>query len=117
MSTTIFTFSKLYRLLFIIALVLFSGLAYAQTNPIDQDSTRTGFSLGRLSIPNPQSIVSKYTYDPITARYIYSETAGKFNINYPILLTPPQFQRLVLLQQQQKYYKQKIDAAAEHKEG
>jgi hypothetical protein len=117
LSTTNFTFSKLYRLLFIIALVLFSGLAYAQTNPIDQDSTRTGFSLGRLSIPNPQSIVSKYTYDPITDRYIYTETVGKFNINYPIILTPAEFQRLVLLEQQQKYYKQKIDAAAGQKEG
>ncbi|MGK0322269.1 MAG: cell surface protein SprA, partial [Psychroserpens sp.] len=97
--------------------MFFSGFGYAQTNPVDQDSTRTGFSLGRLSIPNPQSIVSKYTYDPNTDRYIYTETVGKFNINYPIILTPAEFQRLVLLEQQQKYYKQKIDAAAGQKEG
>jgi cell surface protein SprA len=117
LSTTNFTFSKSYRLLFIIASVLFSGFSYAQTNPVDQDSTKTGFSLGRLSIPNPQSIISKYTYDPITDRYIYTETVGNFNINYPIILTPKEFQRLVLLEQQQKYYKQKIDAAAGQKEG
>ncbi|MFT5243596.1 MAG: cell surface protein SprA [Glaciecola sp.] len=117
MSTNNFTFSKSYRLLFIIVSVLFSGFSYAQTNPVDQDSTKTGFSLGRLSIPNPQSIISKYTYDPITDRYIYTETVGNFNINYPIILTPKEFQRLVLLEQQQKYYKQKIDAAAGQKEG
>jgi cell surface protein SprA len=96
---------------------LFSGFSYGQTNPVDQDSTKTGFSLGRLSIPNPQSIISKYTYDPITDRYIYTETVGSFNINYPLILTPKEFQRLVLLEQQQKYYKQKIDAAAGQKEG
>ena len=118
MSTTNFTFSKSYRLLLlIIASVLFSGFSYGQTNPVDQDSTKTGFSLGRLSIPNPQSIISKYTYDPITDRYIYTETVGSFNINYPLILTPKEFQRLVLLEQQQKYYKQKIDAAAGQKEG
>lgn len=117
MSTTNFTLSKSYRLLFVIASILFSGLGYAQTDPVEQDSTKTGFSLGRLSIPNPQSIVSKYTYDPITDRYIYTETVGNFNINYPIILTPAEFQRLVLLEQQQKYYKQKIDAAAGQKEG
>ncbi|MEM5566691.1 cell surface protein SprA [Psychroserpens sp. AS72] len=117
MSTTNFTFSKSYQLLFVIASLLFSGFSHAQTDPVEQDSTKTGFSLGRLSIPNPQSIVSKYTYDPITDRYIYTETVGNFNINYPIILTPAEFQRLVLLEQQQKYYKQKIDAAAGQKEG
>ncbi|WP_047548188.1 cell surface protein SprA [Psychroserpens sp. Hel_I_66] len=117
MITSNYTLQKSYRLVSIIALVLFSGFGYAQTDPIEQDSTKTGFSLGRLSIPNPQSIVSKYTYDPITDRYIYTETVGKFNINYPIILTPAEFQRLVLLEQQQKYYKQKIDAAAGQKEG
>ena len=117
MITTNYTLSKSFKHLCSIALVLFSGFGFAQTDPTEQDSTKTGFSLGRLSIPNPQSIVSKYTYDPITDRYIYTETVGNFNINYPIILTPAEFQRLVLLEQQQKYYKQKIDAAAGQKEG
>ena len=45
-------------------------------------------------MPNPNSIVSKYTYDPITDRYIYTETLGDFNINYPIILTPKEYQDL-----------------------
>lgn len=117
MITTNFTLSKSYHLIFTLALVLLSGLAYSQTNPATQDSTSTGFSLGKLSIPNPQSIVSKYTYDPITDRYIYTEKVGSFNINYPIILTPAEFQKLILLEQQQMYYKQKIDAADGKKEG
>ncbi|MCK8481939.1 cell surface protein SprA [Psychroserpens algicola] len=95
-----------------------SAYGYSQTNPTtEQDSTKTGFSLGRLNIPNPQSIVSKYTYDPITDRYIYTEKVGSFNINYPIILTPAEYQKLVLEEQQRLYYKQKIDAAAGQKEG
>jgi len=61
-----------------------------------RDSTSTTFSFGNLTLPNPNSIVSKYTYDPLTDRYIYNENVGKFNINYPIILTPDKKQQLVL---------------------
>jgi len=116
--TTNFTILKSSnRLLFILALVLVSSFGNAQTNPTTQDSTKTGFSLGTLKFPNPQSIVSKYTYDPKTDRYIYTEKVGSFNINYPIILTPAEYQKLVLQEQQRLYYKQKIDAAEGKKEG
>nr|WP_321234780.1 cell surface protein SprA [uncultured Psychroserpens sp.] len=99
-------------------MVLVNSFGHAQTDPATtQDSTKTGFSLGKLNIPNPQSIVSKYTYDPITDRYIYTEKVGSFNINYPIILTPAEYLKLVLEEQQRSYYKQKIDAAAGQKEG
>lgn len=119
MITTNYTISKsYYRLLFILTAVMVSGFGYAQTDPATtQDTTKTGFSLGKLKIPNPQSIVSKYTYDPITDRYIYTEKVGSFNINYPIILTPAEYQKLVLEEQQRLYYKQKIDAAAGQKDG
>ncbi|WP_299223925.1 cell surface protein SprA [uncultured Psychroserpens sp.] len=118
MTTTNYTLVKfIQRFLYIPALVLLSSLAFSQQNPVIQDSTKTGFSLGNLSMPNPQSIVSKYTYDPVTDRYIYTETVGTFNINYPIILTPQEYQKLVLLEQQRLYYKQKIDAAEGKKDG
>ncbi len=105
----------------IIALVMFamcfSGLTYSQETETEQDSTSTGFTLGSINLPNPGSIVSKYTYDPITDRYIYTETVGNFNINYPIILTPKEFERLVLQENLKSYYKQKIDAADGKKEG
>ncbi|HNQ27676.1 MAG TPA: cell surface protein SprA, partial [Aquaticitalea sp.] len=86
-------------------------------DPVQQDSTNTGYSMGTINMPNPGSIVSKYTYDPISDRYIYTETIGNFNINYPIILTPAEYHKLVLQEQQRLYYKQKIDAAEGKKDG
>ena len=57
-----------------------------ETNEQETDSVKTGFALGKIALKNPNSIVSKYTYDPKTDRYIYTESVGKFNINYPIIL-------------------------------
>ena len=111
---------SLQRFILIPILILVSNSAFAQQVPAAQDTTTTvstGFSLGSMNMPNPQSIVSKYTYDPVTDRYIYTETVGSFNINYPIILTPAEFQKLVLQEQQQLYYKQKIDAKDGKKDG
>ena len=99
-------------------MLLMSGFGYAQdTEEQEQDSTKTGFVLGKLKMPNPNSIESKYTYDPILDRYVYTEKLGNFNINYPIILTSAEFQKLVLQEQRKDYYKKMADAAAGQKEG
>ncbi|MBU3820921.1 cell surface protein SprA [Flavobacteriaceae bacterium XHP0103] len=82
-----------------------------------QDSVQTGFSLGNLQIPNPNSVQSKYTYDPETNRYIYTEKIGNYNINYPLILTPKEYQDLVLKESRRSYYKEKIDAFDGRKDG
>ena len=94
-------------------------VSFAQQTPATtpKDSTSTGFTFGNLNIPNPESIVSKYIYDPITDRYIYTESIGRFNINYPLILTPKEFQKLVDQENLRNYYKQKIDALEGKKEG
>ncbi|WP_366663755.1 cell surface protein SprA [Winogradskyella sp.] len=97
--------------------ILCFGVMFAQTNPAAQDSTKTTFAFGDIKLPQVGSIQSKYTYDPILNRYIYTEKIGKFNINYPLILTPEEFQRLVLREQLNAYYKEKIDATAGQKEG
>tara|TARA_B100001057_G_C22871985_1_gene959550 strand:+ start:21502 stop:28725 length:7224 start_codon:yes stop_codon:yes gene_type:complete len=95
-----------------------SAPAFAQEPETEeQDSTKTTFALGKLKMPNPNSIVSKYTYDPILDRYVYTEKIGDFNINYPLILTPEEFQRLVLEEKLKEYYKRMADAAAGQKEG
>ncbi len=119
MKTTNFTFSKPTKTLVLSVLMLFVyAITFAQeeTETV-RDSTSTTFSFGNLTLPNPNSIVSKYTYDPLTDRYIYNETVGNFNINYPIILTPAEYQRLVLQENLRNYYKQKIDAADGKKDG
>ncbi|NNE32616.1 MAG: cell surface protein SprA [Winogradskyella sp.] len=107
-----------FRFLCILALaMLINSFAFAQETEQEQDSTKTTYALGELKMPNPNSIVSKYTYDPILDRYIYTEKIGNFNINYPLILTPKEFQRLVLQEKLKAYYKQMADAAAGQKEG
>ncbi|QCE41586.1 cell surface protein SprA [Psychroserpens sp. NJDZ02] len=110
-TTQLSSYKSLKHFLLTAFALLVSTLSLAQEeNETEQDSTKTGFSLGRLNMPNPTSIESKYTYDPVTDRYIYTESVGKFNINYPIILTPKEYQALVLRQNQKSYYKDKIDA-------
>ena len=84
---------------------LFSIVIVAQETPETvTDSTKTGYSLGQMQMPNPNSIVSKYTYDPVTDRYIYTESVGQFNINYPVILTPQEYQSIVDQENMQSYY-------------
>ncbi|APY08721.1 cell surface protein SprA [Winogradskyella sp. J14-2] len=103
-----------YASLVFTMLVSMSGFSQ---EPEAQDSTKTSFAFGKLKMPNPNSIISKYTYDPILDRYVYTETIGDFNINYPLILTPEEFQRLVLEEKLKEYYKRMADAAAGQKEG
>ncbi|TYC10708.1 cell surface protein SprA [Bizionia gelidisalsuginis] len=77
---------------------------------VEQDSTKTGFVMGDMEMPNPQSIESRYTYDPKTDSYIYTESVGTFTINYPTILTPKEYQDLVFKENLKSYYKNKIDA-------
>lgn len=101
----------------LITLLLISRAALAQQPTQSQDSVKTGFSLGSIKFPKANSIQSKYTYDPITDRYIYTEKIGEFNINYPIILTPKEYQDLVARQNLMDYYKEKIDAFDGKKDG
>lgn len=82
-----------------------------------QDSVKTGFNLGTIKIPRSTSVESKYTYDAFTDRYIFTEKIGDFNINYPIILTPKEFQDLVAKENLKSYYKEKIDAFDGKKNG
>ena len=107
-----------YRYLCMLAFTMLIGNSVvAQETETEQDSTKTTFAFGKLNMPNPNSIVSKYTYDPILDRYVYSEKIGNFNINYPLILTPDEFQKLVLDEKLKAYYKKMADAKAGQKEG
>lgn len=103
-------------MLFCLTAVCFS-VSYGQQATTAQDTVKTGFSLGNLQVPNPNSIVYKYTYDPLTDRYIYTASVGSFNINYPVILTPEEYRKLVFEENLKSYYKQKIDAFEGKKEG
>lgn len=112
--------SPLYRFVFIC--VLFLGattFAFAQDGEQEQeqDSTKTGVALGKIALPNPNSIVSKYTYDPDLDKYVYSEKVGEFNISYPIYLTPDEYFELARKEGMKNYFKEKADAFSGKKAG
>ena len=88
-----------------------------ETNEQETDSVKTGFSLGKLYLDNPESIVSKYIYDPKLDRYIYNESIGDFDIGYPIILTPEEYMEMVRKEGIKDYFKEKSDAYSGKKEG
>ncbi|HEA21503.1 MAG TPA: cell surface protein SprA [Pricia antarctica] len=114
------SFKRTFLFLFFI---LATGVSLAQETETEEegdqpiDSVKTGFSLGRLKMKNPESIVSKYNYDPKLDMYVYSEKVGDFDIGYPIILTPSQYYELVRQEGIKDYFKEKGDAYSGKKEG
>ncbi len=115
----LFLKSYLFKLFFLSIILVGTGqnIWAQETNEQEADSVKTGIALGRISLENPESIVSKYTYDPTLDRYIYTESVGDFDINYPVILTPEQFYELVRKEGMKAYFKEKIDAFSGKKEG
>jgi cell surface protein SprA len=102
----------------IFLLVIFcSFVSRAQVTPVAQDTIKTGFSTGKVQLKDPQSVLSAYTYDPVTDRYIYTNSVDGFSINYPIILTPKEYENLVLKESMRDYFKKKVDAIDGKKEG
>ncbi|HEX9150842.1 MAG TPA: cell surface protein SprA, partial [Flavobacterium sp.] len=102
----------------IFLLVIFCGfVSQAQVTPVAQDTIKTGFSTGKVQLKDPQSVLSAYTYDPVTDRYIYTNSVDGFSINYPIILTPKEYESLVLKESMRDYFKKKVDAIDGKKEG
>jgi cell surface protein SprA len=105
------------RLAFIL---LFSTSVFSQVTPTEPkpaEEEPKGYSTGKVEIQNPNSIVNAYTYDAATNRYIYTSSVDGFNINYPIILTPQEYEELVLRESMREYFKQKSDAIEGKKDG
>ncbi len=109
----------LIRVFFFVALFLCCTVLHAQQegNSKTQDSTKTGVSLGKIKLKNPNSIISKYTYDPVLDLYVYTETVGNYDISYPLILTPKQYRDLIHKEGIKNYFKEKLDAISGKKEG
>ncbi len=102
---------------FAFIVMLFSYSLQAQVEEQVKDSVKTGIDFGKIEIPNPKSILDSYTYDPVTDRYLYTKSFDGFNINYPLILTPKQYQELMLREQMRAYYQEKSAAIDGKKSG
>ncbi len=100
---------------FVLFLFLISNASFSQVD--GQDSVKTGSDLGNIRLGNPPSIVDAYTYDPVTDRYVFNSSFEGYNINYPIILTPKEYDDLVLREKMRDYFRKKGDAIDGKKEG
>ncbi len=66
--------------------------------------------IGGIALPNPSSFSSQYTYNSESARYIFSQEIGGYPIGIPLVLTVKEFEALVLKEQMQNYFKDKVQA-------
>ncbi len=104
----------LFKIAFISATLFLNIGSFAQET---ENDTIKGYNTGQIAISNPVSVVEAYSYDPGTDRYILTKTFEGFNINYPIILTPKEYERLVLRESMRDYFQQKTDAIDGKKEG
>ncbi|WP_461305415.1 T9SS outer membrane translocon Sov/SprA [Aureisphaera sp.] len=111
--------TKNYDSRYSLAKIIIVGILLLTTNQLfsQDDTTATGSTMGRLDLPDPTSIQNLYTYDPITERYILTRTLGNIDISYPVILTPEEYQELVMKEEMKAYFKEKIDAADGRKDG
>ena len=73
---------------FVPGVLLCAFLLFGVDLKAQEDTLVTGSVMGRLDLPDPNSIENMYSYDPITDRYILSRMLGDFDISYPVILTP-----------------------------
>ena len=66
--------------------------------------------IGGIALPNPSSLSSQYTYDSESDRYIFFQEIGGYPIGTPLVLTIKEFEALVLNEQMQNYFKDKVQA-------
>ena len=87
------------------------------TSSIQDSLANQGISFGEINLPTPSSYIENYQYDPISDMYYYNLSVADYSINYPIILTPEEYKKLILVEDLKEYYKSKIDAAEGKKDG
>jgi cell surface protein SprA len=105
------------KICILLLFLLCGSFLRAQVNQSVQDTTKTQFSVGKVELKNPPSISSAYKYDPVTDRYIYTNSVDGFSIDYPIILTPKEYEDLVLKESRRDYFRKKMDAIDGKKTG
>ena len=108
-------YKSISHIAFFVVMLFVSTLSWGQE--VEQDSVKKGYQQGNIKTARPNSIESKYVYDALTDRYVYTQKIGEFNINYPIILTPKEYYALVAKQNLSSYYKEKVDAFSGKKDG
>ena len=79
--------NKRVLFLFFVLVALFTNNVFGQ-NIINLDTIENTVYLGNFKLKTPSLFKSKYTYDPISNKYIYNTKIGTIDIGIPLVLTP-----------------------------
>jgi cell surface protein SprA len=109
-----------YTHIFLIALgILLAFGSNAQDTTLTYPIPSTGgypFSGSALNSPlylgNPSNIQSTVTYDPVTRKYVFSETIGTWNYRNPTLMTMEEYAQYEFRQQVADYWRMKAGGEA-----
>jgi len=73
--------------------------------------TTSGLS-SPLYLQNPSNIQSQVIYDPLTGKYVFSETIGRWNYRNPTLMTKDEFRQYEFRQQVNDYWRLKASGSS-----
>ena len=91
-----------FQLYFLFIFLLIGNFSYSQ-NEVNKDS----INKIKISIPESSIIDNIYDYDPMTDMYYLSKSIGGYPINYPLVLSPKEYEKWILEQDLKIYFKQK----------
>ena len=98
------------RVLFLsfVLVALFSNNVFGQ-KIVNLDTIENTVYLGNFKLKTPSLFKSKYTYDPISNKYIYNTKIGTIDIGIPLVLSPEQYRKRIREESIKNYFSEKID--------
>ncbi len=75
---------------------------------INLDTIGNTVYLGKFKLKPPSFFISKYTYDPLIDKYIYTTKAGEIDVGVPLLLSPSEYRKLVRDNNIKNYFQEKL---------
>ena len=90
------------------AFVLFFNNIIGQKT-VNLDTIENTVYLGNFKLKTPSFFKSKYTYNPILNKYIYSTKLGDIDIGMPLVLTPEEYRKRIKEENIKSYFSEKID--------
>jgi hypothetical protein len=85
---------KIFLSIFCSLIFLSSHNSYAQVTSTEPVKDTIKKYVGSIYLENPKSIVDAYTYNPDKNLYFYNNLFGEYNVAYPKVLTPKEYEDL-----------------------
>jgi hypothetical protein len=101
------SFKKKFFLLSSILTLIYNYSLFGQ-KVISLDTIGNTVYLGSFKLKPPSFFVSKYTYDPLIDKYVFTTKAGEINVGTPLFLTPSEYRKLIKANNIKTYFQEKL---------